>query len=130
MLSQMVRHATETPKLLRELAPAAPEGLQQVVNSLLAKDPAQRFATPERTAKALQPFLGAATPARTSEEGPQLKKYLTWLEKNAEVKPPEPPPAEPAAAMPLALKPPIKVPPTMAAPVAAPAPRRAPARDD
>src|SRR5207249_6125333 len=37
ILSQMVRHATETPKPLRELNPAIPDGLQQIINALLAK---------------------------------------------------------------------------------------------
>jgi serine/threonine-protein kinase len=57
MLSQVIRHATEPLKPLRELNPEVPDGLQQVVNFLLAKDPAQRYATPERAAKALQIFL-------------------------------------------------------------------------
>src|SRR5439155_8707229 len=85
VLSQMVRHATEAPKPLRELMPGIPDDLQKVMNGLLAKEPAQRFATPERAAAALEVFLASeGTPARLSEEGPQLKRYLTWLEMNAE----------------------------------------------
>src|SRR5262249_3175672 len=85
ILGQMVRHATETPRPLRELNPDVPDGLQQVVNWMLAKDPAQRYPTPERAAQALQVFLAAGgEPARTSEEGPNLGKYLTWLEVNGD----------------------------------------------
>jgi serine/threonine protein kinase len=81
LLSQMVRHATETPRPLRELNPAVPDGLQQIINWMLAKAPAQRYPTPERAAQALQVFLAAnSEPARPSEEGPQLRRYLTWLE--------------------------------------------------
>jgi serine/threonine protein kinase len=81
VLSQMVRHATEAPKPLREFVGGISDGLQQVMNTMLAKEPGQRFATPERAAQALQPFLAAGSaPARASEDGPQLKKYLTWLE--------------------------------------------------
>jgi hypothetical protein len=95
VLSQMVRHATETSKPLKELVPGVPDELQQVVNQMLAKDPAQRFATPGKAARALQAFqTGAGTPAPAIEEGPQLKKYLTWLEMH-----PEGRAAEPAAAV-------------------------------
>jgi serine/threonine protein kinase len=81
ILSQMVRHATETPKPLKELNPAVPDGLQQIVNWMLAKAPEQRYPTPERAAQALQMFLVAGSePAQATEEGPQLKKYLTCLE--------------------------------------------------
>jgi serine/threonine protein kinase len=81
VLSQMVRHASETPKPLRELVSGIADGLQQVMNTLLAKEPGQRYSTPERAAQALQAFAAAGSaPPRASEEGPQLKKYLTWLE--------------------------------------------------
>ena len=83
LLSQMVRHATETPRPLKELNPAVPDGLQQIVNWMIAKNPAERYPTPERAAQALQVFLTAGNePAPMSEEGPQLRKYLTWLEVN------------------------------------------------
>jgi serine/threonine protein kinase len=81
LLSQMVRHATEAARPLKELNPAVPDGLQQITNWMLAKDPAKRYQTPERAAQALQVFLTAGgEPARPSEEGPNLRKYLTWLE--------------------------------------------------
>jgi serine/threonine protein kinase len=84
VLAQMVRHATETPKPLKELAPDVPDGLQQIVNTMLAKDPAHRYPTPERAAQALQSYQTAgAEPARMAEEGPQLRRYLTWLETDA-----------------------------------------------
>ena len=87
VLVQMVRHATEAPRPLRELAPDVPDGLQQILNGMLAKDPAQRYPTPERAAQALQAFqVAGAEPARMAEEGPQLRKFLTWVEtdKNGE----------------------------------------------
>jgi len=118
VLSQMIRHATETPRPLKELAAGVPEGLQQVLNVMLAKDPAQRFATPQRAAQALQAFLAASTPARAAEEGPQLKKYLTWLEMNADDRGSEPPAAEPPLALPAK---PERAPTQRPVPVAAPA---------
>jgi eukaryotic-like serine/threonine-protein kinase len=81
ILSQMVRHATEPPRPLRELVPDVPDGLQPILNRMLAKDPAQRYPTPERAAQALQGFqMAGAEPARMAEEGPQMRKFLTWLE--------------------------------------------------
>jgi serine/threonine protein kinase len=81
IISQMVRHATEPPRPLKTLNAAAPDGLQQIVNRMLAKEPAQRYPTPERAAQALQEFLAAGSePARALEAEPQMKKYLTWLE--------------------------------------------------
>jgi serine/threonine protein kinase len=81
VLNQMIRHATETPRALKELNPTVPDGLQLVVSTMLAKDPAQRYPTPERAAQALQPFLTAGTTAaKPLEEVPQMRRYLTWLE--------------------------------------------------
>lgn len=52
VISQMVRHATESARPLAEFNPEVPDGLQQIVNWMMAKDPAQRYATPERAAQA------------------------------------------------------------------------------
>ena len=96
VLSQIVRHATETPKPLRELTPEVPEGLQQVLNGMLAKEPAKRYATPDQAAKALQPFSTGGAAASAPEENPQLKKFLTWLEMNTDSRGAGLPAAEPS----------------------------------
>jgi serine/threonine protein kinase len=78
----MVRHATEQPKPLRELSPEVPDALQQVADQMLAKDPAQRFATPERAARAFETFL--ASHLKTSQApnaDTKMQEYLQWLEK-------------------------------------------------
>jgi serine/threonine protein kinase len=81
IISQMVRHATETAKPMKELNPAVPDGVQQVVNQMLAKNPVQRYQTPMMAASALQPFLSAgAEVPQTLENDPQMKSYLKWLE--------------------------------------------------
>ncbi len=81
---QLMRHATEPPRSLREINPEVPEGLERVVNRMLAKDPAQRYPSPGKAAKALKPFLAAGAdlpgPARPS---PQMAAYLQWLESAA-----------------------------------------------
>jgi serine/threonine protein kinase len=81
IISQMIRHATEPPRPLKEMNPAVPDGLQQIVNWMLAKDPAGRYPTPERAAGALQVFLAAGSePAHGPEADPKMRSYLTWLE--------------------------------------------------
>ncbi|HLW66027.1 MAG TPA: serine/threonine-protein kinase [Gemmataceae bacterium] len=85
MLSQIVRHATEPPKLVREFCPDIPDGLQQVVNFMLAKDPAARYATPGKAAAVLEMFLPAEPSLITVEMPSPMKPD--------EPKPPHPPPA-------------------------------------
>jgi serine/threonine protein kinase len=80
VVTQMIRHATEPPKPLKELNPAIPDGLQQIVNWMLAKDPAQRYPTPGRAAQALQVFLVAGNEAPAIEQDPKMRSYLTWVE--------------------------------------------------
>ncbi len=81
IISQMIRHATEPPRPLKEFSPAVPDGLQQIVNWMLAKDPNGRYPTPDRAAQALQVFLAAgAEPLHAPESDPQMRSYLTWLQ--------------------------------------------------
>lgn len=81
LLNLMIRHATEEPQPLKELNAAVPDGLQQILNWMMAKEPASRYATPERAAQALQVFLAAGTdkPAPL-ESDPGMRAYLSWLE--------------------------------------------------
>jgi serine/threonine protein kinase len=105
IISQMIRHATEPARPLKELNPAVPDGLQQIVNWMTAKDPAQRYPTPERAAQALQVFLVAGADQQTMlEADPKMAKYLTWVENEnskSEMQMPAPPP-KPAAGTPAA----------------------------
>lgn len=147
LLNQMVRHATETAKPLKDFNPAVPDGLQQILNWMIAKQPTQRYPTPERAAQALQVFLLADSEPARREEQPTMKKYLTWLEASQppseeETLPPmtmPPPPApampartavaeapKPAPAKPAPAKPAAKAAPA-AAPIAAPLTTPAPA---
>jgi serine/threonine protein kinase len=75
----LMRHATEAPQPLHELNPAVPEGLQQIVDWMMAKDPAARYPTPERAAQALQVFLSARAEAPARPE-PKMQAYLEWLD--------------------------------------------------
>src|SRR5207253_4560477 len=75
-----IRHATEAPRPLKELNASVPDGLQHIVSRMLAKDPAQRYATPGQAAQALQAFLVAGQEPPSGENDPKLRSYLTWLE--------------------------------------------------
>jgi serine/threonine protein kinase len=57
ILNQMVRHATEMPRPVRDFNPSCPEAMQQILYYLLAKQAAQRYPTPARAAEAIQAFL-------------------------------------------------------------------------
>jgi len=76
MLSQIVRHATEPPRPVRELAPMTPDGLQQVLNWMMAKDPNHRYPTPSQAAQALQGFLLQTPAVAAPTVAPAFQQYL------------------------------------------------------
>jgi serine/threonine protein kinase len=101
ILSQIVRHATEPARPLKNFNAQIPDGLQQIVNWMMAKNPEERYPTPERAAQALQVFLLADNvPAQPIDAAPQMRSFLTWLEKNqGQAEPPSAPsPSAPTAA--------------------------------
>lgn len=125
IINQMIRHATETAKPLQEFDPAIPDVLQQVVSWMMAKDPAQRYQTPQRAAQALRIFLhselasprGGEAEVRTPEAEPGMVPYLNWLEaENAAHPPPASDPVVPAAPAPVPPAPPAPPPPPPAPP--------------
>jgi hypothetical protein len=68
----MVLHAIEEPTSPRELNPAVPEDLEDVVVQMLEKDPALRFPTPAEAAQALLPFLPGGADFVTEESSADL----------------------------------------------------------
>jgi serine/threonine protein kinase len=122
----LVRQATEAPRPVRDLNPAVPNGLQQILDWMLAKDPAQRYPTPDRAASALQIFLAAGSELKPKADE-QLRAYLQWLDSN-DPQAVEAPAAQ--AAIPASIAPPPNVeviPELMAAPEQPPLPRPRPA---
>jgi serine/threonine protein kinase len=111
---QILRHATEAPKPLREFGIEVPAGLQEVLDKMLAKDPAQRYQTPKQAAEALgRTLVGKRSTAKPAPATPQLQAFLRWLESDsqedlapARVAPLEPPPAAVRPAAPPAPPPP------------------------
>jgi serine/threonine protein kinase len=111
IITQMIRHAQETPKPLKELNAEVPDGLQQIVGWMMAKDAAQRYPTPERAALALQVFLAAGLEkVRQPEEDASMTQFLLWLE------------GGPNGAQPVAAPPAARSAPPVARPAAPPPP--------
>ncbi len=107
IISQMIRHASETPRPLTEFNPEVPEGLQQILQWMMAKEPSGRYPTPDRAAQALQIYLvaGRSTPASVDGD-PRMRTFLTWLETNRTPEPTAPlavvPPTMPQVQIPAA----------------------------
>jgi serine/threonine protein kinase len=134
IISQMIRHASETPRPLCQFNPSIPDGLQQIVNWMLAKEASGRYPTPERAAQALEVFLAAGGPLSSPDLDPNMRSYLTWLEgenrKEIAFEPVHLAATTPMAsipdAKPLSKKPPTMQVSTLAAQVASEKPRQKP----
>jgi serine/threonine protein kinase len=79
-LRQMIRHATEALRPVRELNPAVSEALQAVIQRMLAKDPAQRPGTPQEAAQALEPFLPGSDARRAKPASSAVQSYLDYVD--------------------------------------------------
>ncbi|MCE9532417.1 MAG: serine/threonine protein kinase [Planctomycetes bacterium] len=87
-LSQIVRHATEQSKPLRDFLPQVPDGLQQVLDWMLVKDPNQRYPTPERAAQSLQMFLMQTSESAAAAS--MLPAYMQYLQTGGHIEGPRP----------------------------------------
>lgn len=90
VLNQVMRHATEPPKPLTDFVSDVTDGLQNVINWMLAKDPAQRYATPERAGQALNLLL-RNTPPPPKPAAPVVPAYSKWLESSPDADTGKPP---------------------------------------
>jgi tRNA A-37 threonylcarbamoyl transferase component Bud32 len=100
MVQKMIRHATEKPRPVRDFNREVPDGLQQILDWMLAKDPAQRYPTPDRAAQALGVFLAAGADGGAAGPEPQMAAYLKWLAAQDTAAEGDALPAEPAASRP------------------------------
>ncbi len=56
LIQKLMAHSKRTPRPLPELRADVPPALAQVVERMMAKDPARRFQTPDEAVQALAPF--------------------------------------------------------------------------
>jgi hypothetical protein len=111
LVRKVIQHATEAPRPVKDLDREIPDGLQQVLDRMLAKDPAKRYPTPAQAAQALQVFLSGGGPPPGTPPEPHMPAYKQWLEARAteadgaddgavlaEVAEPDPAPRRPAPA--------------------------------
>ena len=117
----LIKHATEAPRPIREINPSVPEGLQQILDWMLTKDPAARYPTPARAAQGLQVFLAAGAEEGQAKTDASMDAYLHWLQSQDPDAGKEPPTA-PAFPPPTLVFP--AAPPTRPAPADPVPPRR------
>jgi serine/threonine protein kinase len=85
---KMVQHAREAPTPVRSLSPDIPEALVQVVDRMMAKDPAKRYDSAQAAAKALERYQSPGTAKlRSPEADPSMSPYLVWLRSQAPERP-------------------------------------------
>lgn len=63
-------HQAVDPEPISTLAPDVPEGLIEVVRTMMRKRPDDRYATPRDVARALEPFTTESTPSSQTEGSP------------------------------------------------------------
>jgi hypothetical protein len=68
VFDKLMAHVERSPRPVTEVRPDVPAALGQVLGKMLAKDPAQRYATPAEAAQALEPFTDPAAVAAALRE--------------------------------------------------------------
>ncbi len=69
---KLIWHQTRQPKPLRSLRPEVPEEVAAIVEKMMAKDPTQRYQTPQAIADVLAPWTQTQIPPPPDEEMPQF----------------------------------------------------------
>jgi eukaryotic-like serine/threonine-protein kinase len=73
---KLIWHQTRQPKSLRLLRPDVPEGVTAVIERMMAKDAAGRYATPQEVADALAPFTQTPIPPPPDSEMPRFSPAI------------------------------------------------------
>jgi serine/threonine protein kinase len=69
---KLIWHQTRQPRPVRSLRPEIPEELAQVLEKMMAKDPAQRYSNPGEVIAALNPWTQEEIPPPPEHEMPRL----------------------------------------------------------
>jgi serine/threonine protein kinase len=68
---KLIAHQMQEPDPLSTLRPDVPEELEAVIATMMAKDPAERYQTPEEVMEALEPWTEMPIPAPPEQEMPR-----------------------------------------------------------
>jgi serine/threonine protein kinase len=71
---KLIWHQTRQPKSVKLLRPEVPDGIVAVIDRAMAKDPNQRFATPQAMAESLSPWTQTPIAPPAAIEMPQLSR--------------------------------------------------------
>jgi serine/threonine protein kinase len=71
---KLIWHQTRQPKSVKLVRPEVPDGIVAVVEKAMAKDPNQRFSTPQAMAEALAPWTETPIPPPPAIEMPTLSR--------------------------------------------------------
>ncbi|MCS7305151.1 MAG: protein kinase [Thermoguttaceae bacterium] len=71
-MQKLTAHLRDVPRPIRELRPDVPEGLARIIERLMAKRPADRYATAAEVAEALTPFAQGANLAALLQQAKQV----------------------------------------------------------
>lgn len=74
---KLIWHQTRQPKPIKSLRPDVPDAIAAIVEKMMAKEPQQRYQTPQEVADALQPWTRTPIPPPPEREMPQLSLAAT-----------------------------------------------------
>lgn len=67
---KLIWHQTRQPQPIRSIRPEVPDGVVAIVEKMMAKEPAQRYQTPQEVIDALEPWTQAPIPPPSEPETP------------------------------------------------------------
>jgi serine/threonine protein kinase len=77
--AKMIAHFKDPPPELSVACPDAPPELGEILQTLMAKSPDDRYQTPAEVAEALKPFMGVGLEAADSEADGSLESRDSWF---------------------------------------------------
>jgi serine/threonine protein kinase len=69
---KIIAHQSKKPQSIRELRPEVPPGLAKIIEKMMAKDPKERFQTPQEIVDALEAWTNETIDPPSDEEMPRL----------------------------------------------------------
>lgn len=69
---KILGHQTRKPRAIRELRPEVPQGLTKIIDKMMAKDPKERYQTPQEIVDALEGWTGEPINPPAADEMPKL----------------------------------------------------------